>query len=129
MGQQIDNLSRIFTDTIEHGWEQHGIYKCVNSMSRPWFTPSVKTYSREARYWEGQIKRCKTKPEGNVFLHGKIYSLDDCKMRRDEANKRRIDTLNQAEQNSRDYISKQLAAGNFKVIKRIFQTNHASIPT
>ena len=47
VGQKIDNLPVIFTDTIQEGWEQHGIYKCVNSSSRPWFTPLVKTCTRD----------------------------------------------------------------------------------
>ena len=34
VGQKVDMLPVIFTDAIQDGWEQNGIYKCVNSNSR-----------------------------------------------------------------------------------------------
>ena len=95
----------------------------------PWFTPLVKTCIRETRYWERQIKRFEGNPNKMIFLQGSLYTLKECKARFAEANKCRLAEFNNAEQNSRDYIDRQIAAGNYRVIRRIFQSTHSSIPT
>ena len=125
----LDSLSGLFTSVIQNGWEKHGIFKFVNSLSRPWFTPLNKRYIVETRFWERQIKRCNASPSRSLYLDGKVFTLDDCYARFNEANQCRVQGVGAVESDSRAYIDRQLLSGNFKVMRKIFKSTHRSIPT
>ena len=126
-GKLMEDIPDIMNKTILRAWESYGIYKWVNTKSKPWFTQKVKEMRREARYWERQIGKFK-KAGKYIVIEGKIFSLKECKVRHMEAIREWREEVAKLRTSSEKYINNLMSQGVFQTIRRIYKCKHRTIP-
>ena len=128
LDQICDNVMRC----IQEGWGRHGIFKHVNSKSKPWFAHSkkfcVKFYRRESRFWEGKVKFIRRNNCTHTYTRGRRYDLDECVLLRDEALAAYKVELSYATAEFDKYVSKLLQNNLHPTVKRLYKVNKKEIP-
>ena len=126
-GNSLDSLGSVFNSVVLKGWEDHGIYKFVNSSSRPWFTPHSKQLRRDSRFWERKIKKFISRGVDGIIARGVYVSFADCITRRDDAIRLRFNHIEEIKNQSISYINNLLSHNIFSTVRCIYHSKHRCI--
>ena len=127
-GCHIEDIPSAFNTKVMEGWRKFGVYKWVNSESRPEFTPVCKTLRRQARFWERQYKRAGGRGD-QILVQGDLVTLSECRRRHLHYLSAWRDKVREIRHESSRFVNNLLEKNVFKTVRRLYRQRTRTIPT